>query len=207
MLLSQGKIALVPFVFEQMKQHYWETPTTYKARVTRGFTRLKPTPYSNETGREIRDYKQAVTPLADTRRYLFAGFGKCCYRFQRFQSDDERRFAVLIDGRHEPSVKHWIKPAPKQFDNIHYAKGNIYQPDFLLETDDEMLICEVKARNELDDPVVKAKANAASLWVSEANKIATEMGKKHWRYLLIPHDAIGPSATLSGLGNRYGLAP
>jgi type III restriction enzyme len=163
-LLSQGKLLLVPFIFEQMKAHYWETPTTYKARVTRGFTRLKPTPYGNENGREIRDYKQAVTPLGDTRRYLFSGFAKCCYRLQRFQSDDERRFAVLIDSKNEPTVKLWIKPTPKQFD-IYYAKGNTYQPDFLIETADEMVICEVKARNELDDPVVRAKAKAASLWV------------------------------------------
>jgi type III restriction enzyme len=204
-LLSQGKLLLVPFIFEQLKAHYWETPTNYQARVTRGFTRLKPTPYGNETGREIRDYKHAVTPLGDTRRYLFRGFGKCCYSLQRFQSDDERRFAVLIDGRHEPTVKHWIKPAPKQFD-IYYAKGNsIYQPDFLVETTDEMLICEVKARNELDDPIVKAKARATCLWVVEANKVAAETGKKKWRYVLIPHDGVTESSTLAGLVARYGL--
>jgi type III restriction enzyme len=204
-MLSQAKMTLAPFIFEQMKQHYWETPATYKARVTRGFTRLKPTPYSKEEGREIRDHKQAVTPLGDTRRHLFGGFAKCCYPIQRFQSDDERRFAVLIDGKHEPRVKHWIKPAPKQFD-IYYAKGNTYQPDFLIEAETEMLICEVKARNELDDPIVKAKAKAASLWVLEANKVAAERGKKAWRYALIPHDAITESSTLAGLANRYGIS-
>lgn len=202
-LLSQGKLLLVPFIFEQMKAHYWETPTSYKARVTRGFTRLKTTPYSNENGRDVWNYSKPVKPLADTRRYLFHGFNKCCYRLQRFQSDDERRFAVLIDGKHEPLVKHWIKPAPKQFD-IHYAKGSLYQPDFLVETDREMLICEVKARNELDDPIVKAKASAARLWVAEANKIASEMGKKLWRYALIPHDSITESSTLEGIVSRFG---
>lgn len=201
-LLSQGKTLLAPFIFEQMKAHYWETPTTYKARVTRGFTRLKPTPYSNEKGQLAKDYRQAVTPLGDTRRHLFGGFSKCCYSIQRFQSDDERRFAVLIDSKNEPGVKHWIKPAPKQFD-IYYAKGNTYQPDFLVETDNEMLICEVKARNELDDPIVKAKAKATCLWADEANKIAAETGKKRWRYLLIPHDAVTASATLSGLAAKF----
>jgi type III restriction enzyme len=203
-LLSQGKLLLVPFIFEQMKAHYWETPTTYRAHVTRGFTRLKPTPYGSEKGQGIRDYRQAVSPLGDTRRHLFGGFSRCCYSVQRFQSDDERRFAVLIDSKHESDIKHWIKPAPKQFD-IHYAKGNTYQPDFLVETTDEMLICEVKARNELDDPIVKAKVTAACLWVTEANKVAAEMSKKSWRYLLIPHDAITASSTLSGLAARYGL--
>ena len=203
-LLSQGKTLLVPFIFEQMKAHYWETPTTYSAHVTRGFTQLKPTPYGAEKGQGIRDYRQAVTPLGDTRRHLFGGFSRCCYSIQRFQSDDERRFAVLIDSKHEPGVKHWIKPTPKQFD-IYYAKGSTYQPDFLVETDGEMLICEVKARNELDDPIVKAKAKAACLWVDEANSIAADMGKKHWRYILIPHDAVTANATLNGLVAKFGL--
>lgn len=166
-------------------------------------TRLKPTPYGNEVGREVWNYLKPVKPLSDTRRHLFHGFNKCCYSVQRFQSDDERRFAVLIDGKHEPQVRHWIKPATKQFD-IHYARGSLYQPDFLVETDQEMLICEVKARNELDDPIVKAKAGAARLWVAEANKVASEIGKRLWRYVLIPHDAITESSTLQGIIGRYG---
>jgi len=200
-LLSQGKTLLAPFIFEQMQKHYWETSTTYKTRVTRGFTRLKPTPFANENGRPIADFRKAISPLVDTRKYIYGGFGKCCYALQRFQSDDERRFAVLIDTR-ESKMRHWIKPVPKQFD-IHYAKGSQYQPDFLIETDAEMLICEIKARNELDDPTVKAKARAARIWVEEANKLAAEMKKKRWRYALIPHDAVTESASLDGLANKY----
>ena len=86
-----------------------------------------------------------------------------------------------------------------QFGHIHHYL------DFLVETADEMLICEVKARNELDDPVVRAKAKAACLWVDEANKIAIDAGKKRWRYLLIPHDAVTANSTLAGLVARYGL--
>lgn len=201
-LLSQGKTTLAPFIFEQMKRHYWETPANYHATVTRGFTRLTPTRYANENGREIRNYRLAASPLGETRRYLFNGFAKCCYPIQRFQSDDERRFAMLIDGLHEPSVTHWIKPAPKQFD-IYYDRGHTYQPDFLVETQDQMLICEIKAKNELDNPEVLAKAKAASLWVSEANKLAKDMHKKPWTYALIPHDQITESATLAGLISRY----
>jgi type III restriction enzyme len=67
-----------------------------------------------------------------------------------------------------------------------------------------MLICEIKAKNEMDDPVVKAKARATAMWVAEANKIAEEMHKKPWRYLLIPHDAVISSATLAGLKAKYG---
>jgi type III restriction enzyme len=35
-LLVHGK-DLARFIFEQMKTHYWETPTDYRATVSRGF--------------------------------------------------------------------------------------------------------------------------------------------------------------------------
>ncbi len=34
--LNHGK-EWADFVFQQMKDHYWETPTDYRAKVTRGF--------------------------------------------------------------------------------------------------------------------------------------------------------------------------
>ena len=73
----------------------------------------------------------------------------------------ERRFAVLIDS--ETSVQQWMKPGQGQF-RIEYRSNEPYEPDFVVETRDRMLICEVKARNEMDDPVVKDKATAARKW-------------------------------------------
>jgi SNF2 family DNA or RNA helicase len=48
-----------------------------------------------------------------------------------------------------------------------------------------------------------AARQAACLWVNQANKVAAEMGKKQWRYLLIPHDAVTGSSTLSGLAGKW----
>lgn len=74
---------------------------------------------------------------------------KCCYAIQAFQSDDERRFAVLIDGTAD--VLRWVKPARQQF-VIEYKRRQRYDPDFVIETSTEKLVGEVKARNEMDDP-------------------------------------------------------
>jgi hypothetical protein len=40
-------------------------------------------------------------------------------------------------------------------------------------------------------------------WTGYANEHAGETGGKEWRYVLVPHDAVGPSATLAGLVARY----
>jgi type III restriction enzyme len=73
----------------------------------------------------------------------------------------------------------------------------------VVETTTEKLIVEVKAANEISDPIVQAKARAATKWVGYANAHASETSGKEWRYVLVPHDAVGPSATLAGLAARY----
>ncbi len=202
--LVHGK-ELARFIFEQMKQNYWETPTDYRAQVSRGFQVLRPQAFNVSDPSRVRPHTQAISPLGDTRKHVFTGFQKCCYPFQKFDSDDERRFAVLIDSDHEPSVVRWMKPGPQQF-QIEYLAGKGYEPDFVVETREQKLIVEVKARNEMKDEIVLAKARAASQWVEHANAHAAENGGKAWAYALIPHDEIMESSTLSGLiaAHRFG---
>jgi type III restriction enzyme len=75
----------------------------------------------------------------------------------------------------------------------------------VVETKTWKLIVEIKAKSEMDDPIVQAKARAASKWVRYANAHAGEIGGKPWAYALVPHDVVGPSATLAGLMARHGL--
>ena len=201
-LLRNGKY-LAEFIFAQMMQHYRETPLDaddYEVRVTKGFTVLKPQPLHGTRGQVPRDFRQPVSPPSDTKRQIFFGFRKCCYSRQKFHSDPERRFAVLLEG--EASVEKWLKPGRGQF-QIDYRSGENYEPDFVVETTDGMLICEVKARADLDDAVVKAKASAATKWCQAANENTVPSGGKFWRYLLIPDDQITGNATLSGLASRF----
>ena len=69
----------------------------------------------------------------------------------------------------------------------------------------QKLIVEIKAKSEIDDVTVQAKARAAVKWVTYANVYAAENRNKQWSYALVPHDVVGPSATLAGLLARHGL--
>lgn len=194
---------IAAFVFGQMASHEWTTATTFEARVTRGFQLLRPA-RDVAPGGIVRDFRQAVTPVSETRRHVFGGFARCCYSRQRFQSDPERRFAVLID-RDEPSVRRWMKPGPGGF-QIRTRSGDAYEPDFVVETATEKLIVEVKRRDEMADPIVQEKARAALTWVGHAN-VASDAQAKPWCYVLLPHDDIVPSATLAGLVARHVMMP
>lgn len=204
-LLSHGR-QLADFVFTQMMEHYRETvlgEEDYEARVTHGFTRLRPQPFAVPKGQAARNFKQALTPLSDTRRHVFGGFDRCCYPLQRFDSDPERRFAVLIDQ--EESVEKWMKPGKSQF-QIDYRSGESYEPNFVVETADKVLICEVKSEGEMADPVVQAKAVAATKWSKLASEHAAKNGGKPWSYILIPDSQILANASLEGLTARFARA-
>jgi type III restriction enzyme len=203
-LLVHGK-DMARFIFEQMKQHYWETPTDYRASVEKGFQLLRPQAFNVPSDREILDFRKPVVPAGDTKKHVFGGFKRCCYPYQRFQSNEEREFAVIIESVNEADVIRWMKPGPGQF-RIEYANGGLlYEPDFVVETKTQKLIVEIKAQNEMEDAIVTAKARAAGKWVNYANAHVAEIGGKPWTYALVPHDVVGPSATLAGLMARHGL--
>jgi len=197
--LTRGK-DIARIVFDQMMQHYQETPADYKAKLVRSFRLLRPQAFSVTSVANVVDIDTSVKPLSSIRTYIFKGTTKSPYNFHKFDSDPERRFALMID-RHEAEVLKWLKPGPQQF-GIEYRPGKNYEPDFVIETNTEKFIVEVKARNELADTEVQTKARAAKEWVTHANTIAQENGGKPWRYALVPDDTINGSATLNGLISR-----
>ncbi len=189
------------FVHVQMQPHYWEDVAGHEVKVSAGFSELKPSAYSASDEPPL-DYRQAPADKSNMARYLFGGFRRCLYDVQKFGSDPERRLAVILERE---SVR-WFKPARGQF-QLFYRIGGVpkeYQPDFVAETDSTIFMLEPKARREMDDAEVVAKAEAATIWCSHASVHAEAHGGKPWRYVLVPHDAIADNMTLAGLAERFG---
>ena len=106
----------------------------------------------------------------------------------------------------DKSVLKWFKPAKGVF-RIHYTSNSEYEPDFVVETGTEKLICEPKRSDQLDDKEVKAKAAAAVKWCEQATAYELANAGKPWRYVLIPHDAIADNMTVDGLATKYAVGP
>ena len=134
------------------------------------------------------------------------GFGKCLYRVQKFDSDSERRFAVVLENDKE--VLKWFKPAKSVF-QIHDTSEASYEPGFVVETRTAKFFCEPKAANEMTAEDVLAKAKVAAQWCAHATAHEEKHCGKPWAYLLIPHEAIADNKTLQGLAATYsyGSAP
>ncbi|MDQ3253486.1 MAG: DEAD/DEAH box helicase family protein [Acidobacteriota bacterium] len=192
---------LAELIHAQMAAHYWEHATEYETVVSRGFNTLRPANYSSSEDAP-RPFRQPVADPLAIRNMLFSGFRRCLYPVQKFDSDTERRFSVLLED--DATIGKWFKPAKGEF-RIHYSQEQTYEPDFVVETEAEKFICEPKRRNEMEDETVKAKARAAMKWCAAATKHELEHGGKPWHYLLIPHDVITSNMTLAGLAAAHTL--
>lgn len=198
--LHQREIARA--VHAQMQDHFWKDDTVeYHHEVRQGFTDLKETAYTALNEPPL-DYRIPPTDKSNMARYLFGGFAKCLSDVTKFHSDTERRLSVIL----EREALKWLRPARGQF-QMYYRCGSDhleYQPDFVAETSDTILMLEPKMATQMSDKDVLSKADVAVQWCAWASEHARSYGGKPWRYVLIPHDAISDNMTLEFLVKQFG---
>lgn len=200
-VLQYHQQSLVNLIHSQMLDHFTETAASYEAHVTKGFRTLRPNNYTASADQAVRDFRTPI-PEGEKNRItnmLFGGFQKCLYPVQKFDSDPERRFSVILEN--DEDVLKWFKPAKGDF-QIHYSHDESYEPDFVVETATGKFLCEPKRASEVSDDVVQSKADAAVVWSEHATVHAKTYGGKPWTYLLIPHDQISEQMSLAGLAAR-----
>jgi type III restriction enzyme len=201
-VLQYHQKQLVELIHTQMEEHFEESASQYEVVVSEGFQTLRAEDVTMPEGEKLRDFR---IPIPDGKKksiksMLFGNFNKCIYIAQKFDSDSERRFAILLENDSE--VKKWFKPSHGQF-KIHYSHNASYEPDFVVETDDSKYLCEPKMKKEMDDSVVLAKAKAASEWCKNATEQKDKLDGKPWVYCLIPHDVITEQMTFGGIVAGY----
>ncbi|MCP4488091.1 MAG: DEAD/DEAH box helicase family protein [Gammaproteobacteria bacterium] len=187
-VLDSNRSLIAQAIHAQMAGHFWEEVSEYDVEIHGGFTPLRPCAYSAAADQPVHNYRDTVTDKSKIKQMLFGEFSKCLYPLQKFDSDTERRFAVIA----ERDGNKWFKPAKGQF-QIYYKDGiehPEYVPDFVVETDESVLMVETKAKKEMGDETVLAKAEVAARWCSNASDYLLRHNGKQWKYLLIPHDEV-----------------
>jgi type III restriction enzyme len=188
---------IAEIIYLQMNQHFYREETKFKASEMRPFSRIE-----NSFGGKIRTDDiydlRATLAASEVRSKVFNGFKKACHTLYKFDSDTERRFAIVIEN--DKAVLRWLRPSPKQF-NIYYGPGGIsrYEPDFVVETADGIFMIETKASNEINSPEVKEKARAAVVYCNAVTEWNSVNGGKPWQYALISHDEVRLNSSFMGL--------
>jgi type III restriction enzyme len=193
-VLEKNHRTIAKEIHSQMMAHFWEKAPGYEVHVSRGFTALKPCNFTASAKNPVYSFRETVEDKNRIKQMMFGGFEKCLYPLQKFDSDSERRFSVIL----ERNADKWFRPVKGQF-QVFYKSGSEqpeYVPDFVAESADKIYMAETKARSDLADVDVQAKADAAVTWCQNATEYTQANGGKPWVYLMIPHDEINEGRRL-----------
>jgi len=158
-VLDRDRRLIAREIYAQMMAHFWEQATGYDVQASRGFSPSLnlATTLLQQAGRLIPSGKRCLCQVC-IRQMLLGGFTRCLYPLQKFDSDTERRFAIIP----ERDALKWLKPAKEQF-QIYYKPGTEqpgYILDFSAEIDSTVFIAGAKTRTDISAQEVEAKAAA-----------------------------------------------
>ena len=158
--------------------------TTHTYKVQKDFICFRPFSKTIKTGGSL-PFKKAFTDKQNIRKYIFNGYQRSYYPENAFDSDSERIFSIILEE--DEKVIRWIKPPLNQL-GIFWKAGDQYNPDFLVETDTDKYMIEVKAKKDVKNEEVLEKAKVGIRWCKYASTCDPD-GKK-WHYLLVADENI-----------------
>lgn len=188
---------LAEIIYAQMNEHFYKEEVSYRASSMRPFTKIESGFGGKFKSDDLYDIRATLSP-SEVRNKIFKGFKKACHTLYKFDSDSERRFAIVLEN--DSAVIKWLRPSAKQF-NIYYGPGGIsrYEPDFIVETTSSIYMVEIKAANEINSFTVKEKAIAGQEYCRAVSEWNSENGGKYWEYVLISHDEVRLQSSFSYL--------
>lgn len=140
------------------------------------------------------------TYKGNIKSVLFDGIKKGVFSSAKFDSFPELVLARVLEQ--DKDVINWLRPAQNEF-NITYNRGRRYVPDFVVETDKEIYLVEVKGEDKLNDADVIAKGKVAVKYCEAASSWAKANGRKEWRYIFIPSKEVQISSSFASLAQRF----
>ena len=190
-MIDQNSQLIASRLYEQIQKHFIKEVVSYREPKVLPFVKIEPVHLGERAGYPRKTLCEKIPSLHQIRRFIFHGFAKACHECYSFDSGTERSFAQILEQDDEVLV--WLRPAAMQF-NIHWGRySRRYEPDFVVETTDTIYLVETKARKELSNEEVLAKAEAARQYCSLATDYTTQNGGKPWEYFLVSHLDIEPT--------------
>ena len=121
----------------------------------------------------------------------------------RFDSSDEARLAYILDK--DSSVEDWLRQASNQFEGLYWRdetgdSQHRYEPDFVVEFKNEIVMIEVKPSIEINTTEVQEKKKTADKYCELVSKNIGSFGiVKPWRYVIVATEKITISSTIASL--------
>jgi type III restriction enzyme len=200
-LVRQYRKLIASRIYEQLKVHFKMSNPDYVPPKILAFVKIEDWNFTVPKEDGYKHYTDIIQPLSLVPKYVYRGFEKACHYEYKFDSNTEKDFAFVIEN--DKSVLKWLRPADNQFRIYWGLSSRRYVPDFVVETEDSIFMCEPKKAKDVETEEVQLKMKAALKYCFYANEFTSKNGGKKWRYLLIPHDQLEKTSSFAGLVNRF----
>ena len=194
-VIMERKRDIANFIYTQMKEEFYYEVPTFDVGQVMPYTKIEPNNLTKYIGDKIYSFRDTVEPKSDIPKKIFGGFKKSCHSLYKFDSNTEKLFSILLED--DKTVLKWLRPATKQF-YMYWDrdKEHLYEPDFIVETENIIYMVETKASSEIkranenSNDEISLKANAAIKYCEKVSKFNLNNSGKEWKYVLVPHNII-----------------
>ncbi|GLF91630.1 DEAD/DEAH box helicase [Bacillus altitudinis] len=188
-------------IFRQMMVHFCQLDGMLVEEVLPPIKKNSKSNYTYETKLSLFEpYDSKVH--GNIKSVIFTGSKKGVFDPVKFDSVPELVLARIIDNA--PMSLNWLRPSLVQF-GIKYDKDKQYQPDFVVETSDNIYLIEVKGEDKVNDNDVLAKKQRASSYCKIVNEWSLANGYKIWKHVFIPSKQILVNSSFEHLMNRFNV--
>lgn len=185
-------------IYNQMKLHCEISAPEYDVKILKSSSEILPHGYTKYKQDDIKEYTSKFAGY-EVKSKVFDYFSKACHTEYKFDSVPEQIFSIVLER--DSNVLKWLRPAQNQL-KIICKDGRQYTPDFLVETDKNIYIIEIKSYKRILDEEVKLKAISAQKYCEYVNIYAKEYSKKPFSYIIIPAEEISRSSSFDALLNK-----
>jgi type III restriction enzyme len=200
-VVQYNKREIARFIYVQMMDNFYYEAPKYEDISVLPFVELKDHNFSKYTVDSVYPYTETIEPASSIPSKVFVGFQKACHDKYKFDSKTEKDFAIILEQ--DKSVEKWLRPAEGQFEIWWAHNSKRYNPDFVVETSEAIFIVETKMQRDMTSDDVKEKTSAALYYCEHAARFASDNGKKPWKYVLIPHDAVQVNMSFKKLADQF----
>lgn len=200
-VVQYNKREVARFIYTQMMERFYCESPRYEDVTVLPFVALKEHNFSKYTADSVYPFTDTVEPTSSIPGKVFVGFQKACHLKYKFDSKTEKDFAIILEK--DNAVEKWLRPAEGQFEIWWAHNSKRYNPDFVVETNEAIYLVETKMQKDMNSNEVRGKAKAALYYCEHATRFALENGKKPWKYVLIPHEAVKVNMSFNYIVQQY----
>ncbi|MBN2835690.1 MAG: DEAD/DEAH box helicase family protein [Candidatus Delongbacteria bacterium] len=174
-IVRQYRKLIAERIYKQMMFHFKMSNPEYQIPRVLPFTEIINWNFTSLKHDGKKHYTEIIQPLSLVPKYVYHGFEKACHEEYKFDSNTEKDFAFILEN--DIDVIKWLRPAEGQF-RIYWGRNSSrkYIPDFIVETEDSIFMCEPKREKDVETEEVQLKKKAALSYCRNATNFTLKNG-------------------------------